>query len=137
MKTIPALFLLAILTLSACAAPGNSSASLAGTAWNVTAINGNPIVAGSTPSLAFDEEQASGNGSCNSFSGQYSASGDSLSFGPLISTLMACLDNGISDQEAAYFAALAAAVKYQAQDNALHIFDKDGNEVITLEKQMP
>lgn len=129
-------FLISGLLLAACSttqqAPG-----LAGSAWNLVTIHGQPIVQGSTPSLVFDKEkgQVSGNGSCNGFGGDYTTEGDSLSFGPLMSTLMACVDNGISEQESAYLTALQAVTRYEIKDGQLHLFGKDGQETLVFKAQ--
>ena len=118
------LFLTALL-LSACTAT-SSSPNLKNTSWNLTQINGQPIVPNSTPTLAFDSERASGSGSCNSFGGDYTLKGNKLTFGPLMSTMMACLDNGIMDQEFAYLAALQTTASYEVKDGNLLLLDAQG-----------
>jgi heat shock protein HslJ len=52
-----------------------------------------------------------GNGSCNNFSGGVEIDGESISFGPIASTMMAC-EAGM-EQEAAYLAALENASSYE------------------------
>ncbi len=61
--------------------------------------------------------RASGFAGCNRFSGPYTLSGDSLSFGPLISTKMACAQG--NDVEVAYLAALAEVRSFTATDSVL------------------
>lgn len=56
--------------------------------------------------LSPSEGRATGNASCNRFSGPYSLTGDSLSFGPLVSTKMACVDSALNTQETAFLGAL-------------------------------
>jgi len=136
MKRNRTLFYLALLGLILAACGGLAdSAKLAGSAWNLTAIKGQPILPKTTPTLSFDSEQVSGHGSCNRFGGDYRAQGDQLTFGPLMSTLMACAENGISEQESAYFSALAAAKKYQVSAGRLLIFDEQGRELLSFAQQ--
>ncbi|MCG2786573.1 MAG: META domain-containing protein [Anaerolineae bacterium] len=135
MKThkLISLFALAlVLGLAACssAAP---SADLKGTSWALVEISGQPAVAGSSPTLSFEEEQAGGNGSCNSFGGEYTLDNDKLTFGPLVSTMMYCEET--MEQETAYLAALQSAAAYQMEDGRLLILDAEGVVVLAFEPQ--
>jgi heat shock protein HslJ len=127
-QTFALLLAAVILTLSACSGgTGNRSADLNGTSWTLTRLNGQPVVEGTAPSLSFAGGQASGNGSCNGFGGEYTQSGDKLTFGPLMSTLMACKPATVMDQESAYFAALAATASFRVDGGTLSLLDADGN----------
>lgn len=61
--------------------------------------------------------RASGFAGCNRFSGTYTLSGDTLSFGPLASTKMACPQG--NDVEVAYLAALGKVRTYTTSDSVL------------------
>jgi heat shock protein HslJ len=79
--------------------------------WDVTSFNnGSAIVSvalGSTITMEFDADgQVSGNGGCNQYSGGYSVDGSNISIGPLRSTMMACPDAAVGQQEAQFLAAL-------------------------------
>lgn len=65
---------------------------------------GEPVV-GSHATLAFEGEEAGGNASCNRYFGPFRLDGDSISFGPLATTLMACAQP-LMTQEQAFTAAL-------------------------------
>jgi len=124
--------LLAALTLTllaACSRGGtpNPAPELDGTSWVLTALNGQPVMENSQASLSFTDGQASGNGSCNSFGGEYTRDGSGLTFGALTTTLMACADPGVMDQETAYYAALSATTSFQLDGGMLTLFDADGN----------
>ena len=55
---------------------GGEPATLLQGAWIMTGINGKPIIAGSTPSLNFEDDgKVNGNGSCNQFFGGYHFTG--------------------------------------------------------------
>lgn len=130
---VPVLLIMMALFLAACGAFG-SSAELEGTSWKLVEIAGQPVVTGSTPTLSFDEQgQAGGNGSCNSFGGEYQAGNGKLTFGPLMSTLMYC--ENTMEQETAYLAALQEAAGYEIKDGTLLILDANGQVVLIFEPQ--
>ena len=109
--------------LSSCA---SDSSALQNTSWKLVQLNGQPVLANTAPTLAFDSENASGNSSCNSFSGPYSLQSDRLRFGSLMSTLMACMEDGLMQQEGAYLSALQATVLYKIESEQLFLLDDDG-----------
>lgn len=132
-KTISIVLTLVLtLSLAACGIFGRGS-DLKGTSWTLIEINGQPVQDGTTPSLVFEADQASGNSSCNSFSGEYEARNGKLTFGPLASTLMFCED--VVDQEAAFLIALQEADAYQIKNGDLQILDADGQVTLTLAPQ--
>ena len=124
--------LILLLTLTACGSAAPSS-DLKGTSWALVEISGQPVVAGSSPTLSFEEEQAGGNGSCNSFGGEYALDNGKLTFGPLMSTMMYCEET--MEQETAYLAALQSAAAYQMEDGRLLILDAEGVVVLAFEPQ--
>jgi heat shock protein HslJ len=102
---------LALGALYGCGAAGTTGAgSLAGTRWNLAAIEQGsttqPPVAGTQPTLQFGADgTVSGHAGCNSFGGTYTVSGQALLISDLTQTLMGC-DAPILDQEQRYTAAL-------------------------------
>lgn len=104
------------------------SNSLSKTSWNITSFNnGNQavvgIVADSSPTITFgDDGTVSGNSSCNTFSGQYTLSGESISIGALVSTKMACTEQeGIMEQEQGILTALESAATWSIQGSDLSL----------------
>jgi heat shock protein HslJ len=80
----------------------------------------NPMGAGNrAPTLRLDAAagRASGFAGCNRFTGPFTLAGDSLRFGPLVSTKMACADG--NEVETAYLAALGQAQTWTATDSTL------------------
>lgn len=127
-KRILALFLIAVgLILSSCAGTGAAQPGLDGTAWTLTSIQGKPVLPGTQPGLSFEKGRASGNGSCNGFGGDYTVKGNKLTFGSIMSTLMACNPTGIMDQEQAYFSALSSTASYRVDGSRLVLLDAAGN----------
>lgn len=135
MKIMIRLFVLTLIPTLLLAACGvfEGDTSLEGTSWSLVEVNGQPVLAGSAPTLVFEADRAGGNGSCNTFGGEYKAENGKLSFGPIFSTLMYCED--FMDQESAYFAALEEASGYQIRGGKLQILNAEGQVTLTLASQ--
>jgi heat shock protein HslJ len=86
-----------------------------------------PLGAGGRPAtIQFDPAagRAAGFAGCNRYSAGYALAGDSLTFGPAISTKMACADG---DQlERGYLAMLPAIRSYALSDSTLTLNGSDG-----------
>src|SRR5258705_12887192 len=105
--------------------------AIAGTQWQLVSFGAVgaelPVVAGTSLTLAFDEHgQASGQGGCNSFGGQYQADSQTISFIALAQTLRACVDDSANQQEAKYMDALDSAGRYELNGGQLTIFYDGG-----------
>jgi heat shock protein HslJ len=104
-------------------ASSNALASLIGTEWVLRDLAGTPALDTPQATLQFPEAgRVAGSGSCNRFTGSIEVSGTSLKFGPLASTRMACMNNGVSDQEDRYLKALGAATRYALENGDLLIY---------------
>ncbi|MEZ4616008.1 MAG: META domain-containing protein [Caldilineaceae bacterium] len=117
--------------------PNSESAPLAGTSWQLTALGTTgaetPVVVDSTVTLQFDADgQAGGNTGCNSFGGNYTVNGDSLTFSKIISTLVACADADVMNQEQQYLDALNGAERYAVDGDELTIWYDNGNSMLTF-----
>jgi len=87
--------------------------SLAGAEWVVADISGRPVVENSRVSFTFgDDGRVSGNSTCNSFSGPYTAAGDSLKIGPPMGTLRACVETSFMEQESRFLGLLGEVRAY-------------------------
>ncbi|GAB4495268.1 MAG: hypothetical protein Fur0016_03240 [Anaerolineales bacterium] len=136
MKTKILIPLLVFLLLLAACGGKPSAPSLAGTSWVLEQINGQPIVENTTPTLAFrNEKESGGNASCNTFGGEYEARDGKLTFGPLVWTLMACLEAGVMEQETAYLAALQSATAYRIEGGKLLVLDASDAVVLVFGPQ--
>ena len=97
--------------------------SLTRTEWTLQDLAGTPALPNVKATLAFPESgRVAGNGSCNRFTGSAEISGDTIKFGMLASTRMACMDNGVSSQETEYLKALEAAKRFELKDSTLLIY---------------
>lgn len=130
--------IIGVLTLSlpACATvseetpmPGGDGAetSLASTRWRLVSYgqpgSETPIMEGTEVNLQFeDDNQSGGFGGCNTFGAQYEVSdGNQLSVTNIVSTLMACNDEGLMDQETRYLDALQSAESFELTGDSLMI----------------
>ena len=105
-----------------------AAVALWGTAWRLESLAGAGVLGGSKATLAFPSEgRASGNGSCNRFNGVVTVEGDTIQFGGLAATRMACAE-AMMRQEDAYFAALRDALRYETDGEALRIFSAGQSE---------
>lgn len=95
-----------------------------------------PLVEGSAITLMLAGGQAGGSGGCNSYGGTYQVNGNNISFGQITSTLMACQDERITEQEQLYFAALESASQYQIEGDQLQIAYDNGNGLMIFERAL-
>lgn len=119
--------MLLCLLLAACS-PAPADHPLTGTSWTLQSLDGNTQVGvalgGQAVTLDFTSEtEVSGSGGCNGFGGSYQADADTgaITFSSIVSTLMACEDEGIGETETQYFAALNAATNYSLSGAILTI----------------
>ena len=76
---------------------------------------------GVTQTITFTKDgKVFGDAGCNRFTGGYTTNGDSITIGPLASTLMMCAEN-IMNAESTFLVRIQAAVAYRAKSNALRI----------------
>jgi heat shock protein HslJ len=86
-----------------------------------------PIVA----SLLMADGQAGGDGGCNSWFGAYELDDDALAFGPIGSTMMACLGPAM-DVEQAYLANLGNVASWAVDGLSLALADASGQVILLL-----
>jgi heat shock protein HslJ len=101
---------------------------LTNTYWKLTELDGQPVVVGQArePHLRLrDDTHADGSTGCNSFSGTYERAGDRLTFGRLVTTLMACTDPALSRQEPRFLQVLASVDRAAAVGDRLTLYAKD------------
>jgi len=126
-KLLILLTLIAFL-LSACGSFGTDS--LNGTGWKLVAMGDSTPVSGATLTITFENGQVSGHSGCNSYGGTYQVHGDKLEFGQMMSTLMACADASMMEQESTFMRFLGDAQRFEIVDGQLNIYRSDGGALI-------
>jgi heat shock protein HslJ len=91
--------------------------------WIAETINGKAVINPGRVTMSFNEGRVSGRGGCNIYSGPVEIGAGTLKIGPLISTKMACIDNGLMPQESVYLNTLQGAQRFG--------FGPDGRLTIT------
>ena len=120
-------------------APAKPDASLTDTQWKLTSIGADAYQhAGEQgePHLRFDGESGtvSGQTGCNSFTGGFETSGDSLHLGNLAVTMRACISG--MEIERAYLDKLGAVNRYGISGNTLTLY-ADDDPVLGFEAVQP
>lgn len=124
-----------ILLLGACAAA--AAPGLENTKWKLVSFGPSatptPVLPGADVTLQFAAGgQVTGSSGCNSFGGQYKLNGNNISFDQLISTLRACVDPNVNQQEQRYLDALNSTGKVELTTSSLKIWYDNGNSVLNL-----
>jgi heat shock protein HslJ len=105
----------------------NSEDRLAQQDWVATSIVGKPVIQPGRVTLSFNEGRVSGRGGCNLYSGPVEYGNGAIKIGPLISTKMACAEDGLMQQESMYLNTLQSTERYAVGTNgALTISTKSG-----------
>jgi heat shock protein HslJ len=104
-------------------------------AWKLTAYGSasapTPAVEGVDAGLTFNEDgTVSGTSGCNGLGGDYSVQGNEITFGEFVSTLMACDDPIMAQEEAAHKVMIGTAT-YKIEGNTLTITKDDMVLVLT------
>lgn len=109
--------------------------SPAGT-WLAEDIGGHGVLDNAQSLLQLAEDgTVSGSGGCNRMTGKAVIEGGAISFGPLAATRRACLP-ALGDQEARFFAALAATRQWQVDEfGKLILLDDTGQPLLRLAPQ--
>lgn len=90
--------------------------------WAAETIAGKAVINPGRVTLSFGEGRVSGRAGCNLYSGPVEYGKGRIKIGTLISTKMACMEEGVMAQESAYLSALGAADRYSfAGDGKLTI----------------
>ena len=105
--------------------------------WDVTGYNNGKQavvspVADSKLTAIFTADQVSGSAGCNTYSGSYTLDGTTLKIGPLASTMRACADQAVNDQEQQFLAAMQNATTFSQSGNILTLKAAGGENQVTL-----
>ncbi len=94
--------------------------------WVIEDVDGRGMIEASRATVVFDTGgRMGGGGSCNSYGGRYSLTGEGLTVSGLFSTLMACVE-ALMTQEQRIFAILEGVARFEVDETGaliLHTFD--------------
>jgi heat shock protein HslJ len=121
------------LAISACSAE-KPSASLVGS-WKLTAYgpadSPSPAVTDAEAGITFNEDgTVIGSSGCNGFGGSYTVEDDKITFSEITSTLMAC-DDPRMEQEDVVHQVLTDTVSFKIEGNTLMLTNNDMVLVLT------
>jgi putative lipoprotein len=123
-------------TMVAGADRSRGNVPLENTTWRVTRLNGKDVAANENQHapyivLGSSEHRVSGSGGCNRINGTYTVDKQTIHFGPMASTMMAC-PTGM-DTEKDFMEALDAARKWSIRGDELELYGEDGNLLVRFE----
>jgi len=100
---------------------------LSDTRWNLVELSGAPATRRGTerdPWIRFTaaDGRATGSTGCNSMGGSYTLDGDRLTFGPMVSTKMACLEGNLMAQESRFLAVLDSVERFTVGADTLALY---------------
>jgi heat shock protein HslJ len=115
------------------------SSELASTSWIVTGYNNGKqavvsVQAGAELTANFGTDgRLSGSSGCNTYNASYTTDGNKITIGPAATTMMAC-EQAVMDQEQQYLAALSTAATYRIDGSKLELRTADGALAATFMK---
>ncbi|MCX7783818.1 MAG: META domain-containing protein [Meiothermus sp.] len=87
--------------------------------------------------LEFTLNRVGGQSGCNSFGGSYTLEGNTLRFGPLVQTLIACREEALNRLERAYLQALGQIQGFSLDGSALRLKNQAGQTLLILARARP
>ncbi|MFQ5942689.1 MAG: META domain-containing protein [Anaerolineales bacterium] len=112
-----------------------------GTVWELESFQNSDgetigVIPNSGARAEFENSEVSGTSGCNSFFGSYEVDGNSISIGPLGSTLMGCL-GPLGEQEIGFMASFGSAATYEISGDTLTLSNDNGEVVVTFVEGEP
>jgi len=135
MKLINTLTIITWVLVMLVACGGTGSDSLNGTAWELYSIGKYSPIAGGKITIRFEDGQVSGTAGCNSYGGEYQVNGKQIKFNQMASTLMACVDQSMMEQESTYLKFLGEAQRFELANGQLQIYRSDGEALTFVRAQ--
>ncbi|MGS0680226.1 META domain-containing protein [Shewanella sp. 125m-7] len=103
--------------------------------WHIESAQGQPVIDYSPAELTFAAEgNLTGNNSCNNFFGGYVLTGQSLQLQPAGSTMKACVD-ALMAQEQRVMQAMPNVTQAEMKKGKLVLKDAEDNTVLVLSKK--
>ena len=111
-------------------AAASGAERLEGPTWLAEAIKGGGVIANVQSTVVFaSADRVTGTGGCNRLFATAKVAGDTIAFGGIGTTRMACAQ-AVLDQEQKFIGALAATRTFRFEGTYLSFFDANGSELI-------
>lgn len=104
-----------------------TSNELLGTKWDLITFGEQAPVPGSKLTINFEGGELGGSAGCNSYFGSYTVDGTNLNISQVGSTMMACMGNGLMEQESQFLTMLQAAATFTLSADQLTIHTAEGD----------
>ena len=109
--------------------------SLDGTSWILRDYGVTTLRDDLTISAQFKDGQVAGSSGCNTYSGSYQLDKDKITFGPLATTMMACLEpSDVMELERIFLEWMSDAQTYDLTTDQLKVFRADGEALTFIPK---
>ena len=118
----------AVVPTTTVTTPVTSTNPLIGS-WTATKLGQEDLTAvklSKPVTLKFEADRISANAGCNGMGGSYQTNGNRLTFGPIISTLMACPEPGVMERESLFGQILQETQSYSLTSTSLSLLNSDG-----------
>lgn len=140
LRHIPAAWCCALavlaLSLTGCTSARPSQPSIVGL-WLAEEVAGVPVAGGARVTLSlYGNGRAVGHAGCNNYTASYQRAGDGISFGPIISTKMACAPEVMS-LEHSYLDTLATATRAERRPDDKLALTTEGTAQILFRREEP
>ncbi|QYZ80332.1 META domain-containing protein [Methanofollis formosanus] len=112
---------------------------LVGTNWTLVSYHTGdaivPVIAGTEITAVFNEDgQVAGSAGCNRYFASYEVNGTEMTIGPAGSTLMACLNEDVAEQESTFLGLLGTVKSFAIEGDRLSLMDENGTAVLVFAK---
>jgi heat shock protein HslJ len=118
--------------------PASVPVTLEHTSWKLVELNAQPVAA-SKAEIVLDptDHHVSGSTGCNRIAGSYELNGESIHFGPLAMTMMACVPDELMKLEQTFVKALATVQAWKMDGAHLALLDAQGKVVAQFDATPP
>ena len=107
--------------------------SLDGTSWILKDYGGTILGDDLNITAQFNDGQVAGSSGCNTYAGSYQLDKDRITFGPLATTMIVCLEpSDVMDIERIFLEWMSDAQTYDLTTDQLKIFSSDGEALIFI-----
>lgn len=112
----------------------NKEGSLSGN-WKIVRLGSEAIEQNQrTANMNFENGRVSGTAFCNNYGGEIKGQMPNISFGPMMSTEMACMENMLMDKEAKFHAMLGEVKSASQNCNELQFKNQSGEVIAVFRK---